>query len=137
MKSKRFSLVFLALSAAFLLVGSLSAQKKPAAPDKLLGSWALEVNAGDALYYLSLDLKLTEGKLGGVLSEQNGIFTNVPLTEIEWDGTTLKFMANTPTPPDGAVLPIKTELKLVDGKLAGTITIVEMGMTAPVAGTKK
>ena len=137
MKSKRFGFVFLALSAAFLLVGPVSAQQKPAAADKLVGSWTLEVNAGEMFYYLSLDLKLTEGKLGGVLGEQSGIFTNVPLTEIEWDGTTLKFMVKTPTPPEGAVLPIKTELKLVDGKLAGTITIVDIGMTAPVTGTKK
>jgi hypothetical protein len=135
-----FKKTSLALLTALLVVsaaGLSSAGQKPASADKILGAWLLEVDAGGEYYYLTMELKLKEGKLDGLLGEQNGMITNVPLTEIEWDGETLKFMAKTPTPPDGAERPLKFELKFAEGKLDGTITIVEMGMTAPVKGTKK
>jgi hypothetical protein len=54
-----------------------------------------------------------------------------------WDGTLLKFEGKLPTPPDGAERLCKFEFKLDQGKLAGTINIEEMGMTAPVTGAKK
>jgi hypothetical protein len=137
MTLKKISLVFLATLLAVAAAGPAAARQKPASADKILGAWLLEVDAGGEYYYLTMELKLKDGKLDGLLGEQNGMFANVPLTEIEWDGATLKFMAKTPTPPDGAERPLKTELKLAEGKLDGTITIVEMGMTAPVKGTKK
>jgi hypothetical protein len=114
----------------------LSAQTKPA-PDKLLGVWALEVNAGGENYYLTLEFKITSDKLEGALSEQSGMFTNVPLSAIEWDGTVLKFACKVPTPPDGTERGTKSEMKLQDGKLAGTITIEDMGLTAAMTATKK
>ncbi len=123
---------------AFILVSSipLIAQNKPAA-EKLAGSWAVEVNAGGENYYLTLDFKVTDGKLEGALSEQNGMFTAVPLTGIEWDGTLLKFDCKIPTPPDGTERATKTEMKYQDDKLAGTISIEDMGMTAAMTATKK
>jgi hypothetical protein len=137
MTLKKIGGVLLAALFAFSAAGPSSARQKPASADKILGVWSLEVDAGGEYYYLTMEIKLKDGKPDGLLGEQNGMFTNVPLTEIEWDGTTLKFMAKTPTPPDGAERPLKTELKLAEGKLIGTMTIVEMGMTAPVTGTKK
>jgi len=137
MNLKRIGLVVLTAVLAVAAAGSSAAGQKPASADKILGIWVLEIDAGGEYYYLTMELKLNDGKLDGLLGEQNGMFTNVPLTEIEWGGATLKFMAKTPTPPDGAERPLKTELKLAEGKLVGTITIVEMGLTAPVTGTKK
>jgi hypothetical protein len=104
---------------------------------KVLGPWSLEINAGDQYYYLTLVLKMDQGKFTGALSEQNGIFTNVPLTSAEFDGETLKFECKVTTPPDGAERVTKSEAKLVDNKLLGVITIVEFGMSATYAGTKK
>jgi hypothetical protein len=115
---------------------TLSAQTKPA-PDKLLGAWALEVNAGGESYFLTLEFKITSNKLEGALSEQSGMFTNVPLASIEWDGTVLKFACKIPTPPDGSERGTKSEMKFQDGKLAGTITIEDMGLTASMTATKK
>ena len=115
---------------------SLAAQNKPAA-DTLVGAWAVEVNAGGENYYLTLAFKVTEGKLEGALSEQSGMFTNIPLTAIEWDGATLKFGCKIPTPPDGTERGTKSEMKYQDGKLTGTITIEDMGMTASMTATKK
>jgi len=102
-----------------------------------LGIWTLEVDAGGEFYYLTLELKLVQGKLEGGLSEQNGMFTNTPISNVEFDGQTLKFDSKTPTPPDGAERVIKTEVKLVDKKLLGMITIADLGMSAALTGTKK
>jgi hypothetical protein len=134
---KSISRLILAALALILALGfPLSAQDKPS-PDKLIGTWAVEVNAGGENYYLTLAFKVTEGKLEGALSEQSGMFTDVPLTAIEWDGTALKFGCKIPTPPDGTERATKSEMKYQDGKLAGTITIEDMGMTASMTATKK
>jgi hypothetical protein len=128
-----------AVALAVFLVAGLPAQTAQTAkpdPAPLLGQWLLEVNAGES-YMLPLALKLVEGKLAGTLSEQSGMFTDVPLTDLTWDGTTLKFGAKIPTPPDGSERPIKAEFKIDQGKLVGTLSIEDLGMAVPVAGTKK
>ncbi len=104
---------------------------------KVVGDWALEVNAGQEFYYLPLLLRLKDGKLEGTLSEQNGMFKDTPLTAIEFDGLVLKFEAKTPTPPDGAERPIKFDLKLTTAKLEGLVKIEDLGMSVPVTGVKK
>ena len=104
---------------------------------KIVGNWSLEVNAGSEFYYLPLLLNITDGKLGGTVSESNGFFKDVPLTAVEFDGTLLKFDAKTPTPPDGAERTIKFELKLAADKLEGQVAIPELGMSVPVTGAKK
>lgn len=126
----------LLVAAVALLAAGLAAQDKPD-PALLLGTWLLEVNAGGESYFLPLELKLTEGKLSGGVSEQSGMFTNIPLVNASWDGTLLKFEAKLPTPPDGAERPCKFEFKLDQGKLAGAIAIEELGLTAPTTGAKK
>jgi hypothetical protein len=134
---KSLSRLIPAALALILALGlPLAAQTKPA-PDNLVGAWALEVNAGGENYYLTLVFKVSDGKLEGGLSEQSGMFTNVPLTAIEWDGSLLKFACKIATPPDGTELGTKSEMKLTDGKLVGTITIEDMGMTASMTATKK
>jgi hypothetical protein len=134
--TSRMITVSLAAAAVLALGLPLAAQDKPS-PDKLVGTWAVEVNAGGENYYLTLVFKVTDDKLEGGLSEQSGMFTNVPLTAIEWDGTALKFACKIPTPPDGTERATKSEMKYLDGKLAGTITIEDMGMTASMTATKK
>jgi len=104
---------------------------------KVAGSWSLEVNAGEEFYYLALDLKVKDGKLEGGLSEQNGMFKDAPLANIEFDGTTLKFDVKVPTPPDGGERLVKTEMKLAEAKLEGMLTISDMGLSAGVTGVKK
>lgn len=140
-KSRLF--VFGLLTALILLSGAAPAQetKTPPAPqakaDKILGEWTLQIDAGGEFYYLAMALSLKEGKLAGTLTESNGWFTGVALTDIVWDGTTFKFKAMAPTPPDGAERVLDTELKLADGKWAGTMNIPDLGMSAAVTGAKK
>jgi len=133
----KFSLMMI-LSAAVALAAS--AQNPPPAKvdyNKIVGTWSLEVNAGQEFYYLPLVLKVTDGKLEGTLSEQNGLFKDTPLSAIEFDGQTLKFEAKTPTPPDGAERPIKFDLKLSADKLEGLVSVADLGMSVPVTGAKK
>ena len=133
--AKRIGWTAVALAA---LAAAASAQTAPKVDyGKVLGTWTLTVSAGEENYYLSLELKMTEGKLGGFLSEQNGLFTNTPVSAAEFDGQTLKFESKTPTPPDGMERVIKTEAKLVDGKLEGMLTVPELGVAAGVAGVRK
>jgi hypothetical protein len=132
----RFGFIAGTILAVLGLIRPLAAQDKPS-PDKIVGAWALEVNAGGENYYLTLELKLVDGQLAGGLGEQSGMFTNVPLTAIEWDGGTLKFNVKIPTPPDGQERLTKCSMEYKDGKLAGSITIEDLGLSAPVTGTKK
>jgi hypothetical protein len=126
------------LAAAALLALVLAAQAQQKVDlNKIAGSWSLEVNAGGEFYYLTLDIKVKDGKLEGGLSEANGMFKDAPLANIEFDGTTLKFEVKIPTPPDGAERLVKTEMKLVDAKLEGMLTIAEMGLSVGVTGVKK
>ncbi|MGD0783557.1 MAG: hypothetical protein ABSA30_11930 [Candidatus Aminicenantales bacterium] len=134
---KSLSRLIPAALAMILVFGlPLVGQNKPS-PNMLAGSWAVEVNAGGESYYLTLDFKVTDGKLEGALSEQSGMFTAIPLTAIEWDGTLLKFGCKIPTPPDGTERATKSEMKYEADKLTGTITIEDMGMTAAMTATKK
>ncbi|MBM3310025.1 MAG: hypothetical protein FJY80_00800 [Candidatus Aminicenantes bacterium] len=135
----RKTMAFVAMAVVLSMAGPAAARQAAPKPDykPLLGSWALEVNAGGEYYYLTLDFKMAEDKFEGAISEQNGAFSNVALANIEWDGTTLKFDFNSPTPPDGVERLIKSEFKLAEGKLAGMMTIADLGMSVPVTGTKK
>ena len=136
MRVLRTTLTALFLIAGLALAGPAASQTPPDTKP-ILGLWTIEVDAGGEIYYLTMEIKLVEGKLAGGLSEQNGMFTNVPLTAIEWDGQVFKCDTKTPTPPDGAERTIKTEVKLVDGKFEGTINIPDMGMIAPIKGVRK
>jgi hypothetical protein len=137
MNRKTFASI--ALTVVLSMAGPAAADQAAPKPDynPLLGSWALEVNAGGEYYYLTLDFKMTEGKFEGAVSEQSGAFSNVALANIVWDNTTLKFDFKSPTPPDGAERLIKSEFRYADGKLAGMMTIDELGMSVPVTGAKK
>jgi len=137
MKLKMPSIFILIFSLAFVAHGLGQVQAEKPDYGKILGTWNLEVNAGGEFYYLVMELKLTEGKLGGGLSELNGMFKDSPLLETAFDGQILKYGVKIPTPPDGTERLTKAEMKLIDNKLEGTITIAEMEITVPVTGIKK
>ena len=129
---------------AFLMAagGSLLSQEAqpapPVAPEKVLGAWNLEVAADFQSYYVSITLQLAEGVLTGTASEPSGYFTDVPLSDIAFDGTTLKFGFKSPTPPDGLERALSVELKIVDDKaMEGTLIVPDLDVTATVKATKQ
>jgi hypothetical protein len=137
MRMKPAGLIVLSLLFLLGLAWQVAAQSQKPDYDKIVGTWSLEVNAGNEYYYLTLELAVNEGKLGGRLSEQSGMFKDAPLLETAFDGQTLKYSVKIPTPPDGAERLVKSEMKLVDNKLDGAITVQDLEITAPVTGTKK
>ena len=68
---------------------------------KILGDWNMEVDAGGEFYYLTFTIEKTGGELSGTISESSGFFSEIPLENIEFDGTNLSFEMTIPTPPDG------------------------------------
>jgi len=140
-KSIRFLaglLGFLILTAGGLLFAQETQTTPQATPDKILGAWSLEVTAESQLYYVNVTLQLTEGVLTGTASEPSGYFTNVPLSDLAFDGATLKFGFISPTPPDGAERALAVELKVVDDKtMEGTLLVPDLNISAMVKAAKQ
>ncbi|MGA2534055.1 MAG: hypothetical protein ABSG19_13585 [Candidatus Aminicenantales bacterium] len=119
--------------------GLALSQAKPApAPDKtkVLGTWSLDVFAGGMTITLSLLLEEAEGQLAGKISEANGMFSDAPLTNIEYDGERLAYDISIPSPPDGAVKAWRTELKVGEDVVEGSIANTEAGMSATISGKR-
>jgi hypothetical protein len=127
-------LVGLAAGAAAQAPAAAAAPK----PDlgKILGTWAIEVDAAGQVFSLTMLMETVEGKLAGKVSEQSGMFTDAPLTDIEYDGETLKSIANVSSPPDGATRPWAIELKVGPETLEGTIANEELMISAAMTGKR-
>jgi len=104
---------------------------------KILGDWEMEVDAGGEYFYLSFSIEKTDDGLNGSISESSGFFSDVPLENIEFDGTHLSFETNIPTPPDGYENLVKSYFELVEGKLEGTLSVESLGISAAATATKK
>jgi len=120
-------------------LGLAWAQQSPAPkPDngKVVGTWNLDIFAGGMTITLNLTMEEAEGKLAGKISEPNGMFTDVALAGIEYDGEMLTYDISVPSPPDGAVKTWKTELKVGEDAVEGGISNAEAGMTASITGKR-
>jgi len=128
---------------AGLVVGAWTAPAVQNVPkpdlSKVLGTWSLEINADGQVFYLTLVMEAVEGTLAGKVSEQNLMFTDTPLSDIAYDGETLKCTATVPSPPDMATRPWAIELKVGPESLEGTIANEELMISASMTGkrTKK
>ena len=103
---------------------------------KVLGTWDLEVDADGQVFYLTMVMEKVEGSLAGKVSEKNGMFADVPLTDIACDGETLKCTATVPSPPDMATRPWAIELKVGPETLEGTIANGELTISASMTGKR-
>jgi len=119
--------------------GSLWAQTAPAKVDnsKIAGIWQLEIDADGTYYYLNLNIMDNAGKLEGTVSEASGLFKDVPLAEVLFDGEELAFKFSSPTPPDGASREVGAEFKLIQGALDGVVRVVELAVSVPAKGTRE
>ncbi|UCE39753.1 MAG: hypothetical protein JSV17_09675 [Candidatus Aminicenantes bacterium] len=104
---------------------------------KILGDWEMEVDAGGEYFYLSFFIEKTDSGFKGAISESSGFFSEVPLENIEFDGSHLRFETNIPTPPDGYENLVKADLELAEEKLEGTLSVESLGISAPATATKK
>ena len=113
-------------------------QTAPATPDlkKVVGTWSLDIDAGGMVITLSLVLEAPDGKLAGKISEPNGMFTDAPLANIEYDGENLAYDITVASPPDGAVKTWKTQLKVGADVADGAIANADTGTSAAIAGKR-
>jgi len=137
MKAK-FLKVFV-LSLFFISLLSPSSMKSQEAVDygKILGNWEIEVDADGEYYYLTLILKMSDGELEGAISESTGYFSDVPLSNIEYDSTSLRFEFTAPTPPDGYERLVRTEFEVGDNTLEGTMNLDDLGVSALATGKRE
>jgi hypothetical protein len=130
---------FLLASVFFVLVlfsFSWAAQEKPDY-GKIVGTWKIEVDADGEYYYLTLELKNAEGNLEGTISEDAGSFTDVPISEILFDGENLSFEFTSPTPPDGLERLVKAELKVGVDTMNGVMNVPDLGASATATATRE
>lgn len=147
---KKLAAIAILALAVLLAAAAAWAQQAPAKPQaaapaqaqpkpdrgKILGDWTLEVDAGGMIVTLSMALTEAEGKLAGKVSEQNGMFTDAPLSEIAYDGENLKCTASVPSPPDMATRPWVIELKVGAETAEGAIGNAELQISATISGTR-
>jgi hypothetical protein len=127
------------LSLFFISLLTLSSMRSQEAVDygKILGNWEIEVDADGEYYYLTLILKMSDGELEGAISESTGYFSDVPLSDIEYDGTNLRFEFTAPTPPDGYERVVRTEFEVGDNTLEGTMNLDDLGVSALATGKRE
>ena len=126
-----FAAAVIALSFA---VSSLAQEKADTA--KVLGAWKVDVYAGDQTYSLNLTVFEENGILAGKISESLGTFTDVPISDIFFDGAAFRFSFISPTPPDGASRTVKADLKINQDTMGGTVTVPDLDFVADASGTR-
>ncbi len=145
----RVAIALLAL-AVLLAAGASWAQQAPAKPQaaapaqvqakpdraKILGDWTLEVDAGGMIITLTMAMTETEGKLAAKVSEQNGMFTDAEMANIEYTGEELSGEISVPSPPDGGVRAWGIKLKVGEDAVEGLISNADAGMSAAITGKR-
>jgi hypothetical protein len=119
-----------------LLAPSPASQEKPD-HGKILGTWKIEVYAGDQTYVLSLIMTEPQGQLEGKISESMGGFADVAIEEISFDGEIFRFNFASPTPPDGMTRTVKAEFKVGADTMEGTVIVPDMDVTADAKATRE
>jgi len=138
---KKSFAALLALAVGLTWGMALSQQAPPKAPPKpenrkLVGTWALEVDAGGMIVSLTMVITETGGKLSGKVSEQNGMFTDADLANIDYNGSDFNGEISVPSPPDGAVKTWSIKTKVGEETLEGTIENADAGMSAALTGKR-
>ncbi len=123
----------------FVLVCLALGQSSQTTPDygKILGKWKMEISADGEYYYLTLILRSVDGTLEGTVSESMGYFTDVPISEIVFDGENLSFDFKSPTPPDGLERLVSASFKVGVDTMDGVVNLPELGISAMATATRE
>jgi len=119
-----------------LVAGSALAQEKPDL-SKVVGTWKVEVYAGNAAYYIDLSVTEASGQLAGTVSESMGSFTDVAISDIHYDSVAFRFDFVAPTPPDGMSRTVKADFKVGEDKMEGTITVPDLDVIADASAIRQ
>lgn len=137
MKSIYGKILIFGLLFAFGLSFSVLFGQEKLSPEKVMGEWNVEIDAGGEYYYLNMTIEKTDGTLEGTISEESGYFQNLTLSSIEFDGAILKFEFTAPTPPDDYERVVKAEFKVGENRLEGYMTAEDLGLTVSAVATRK
>ncbi|MFW6128983.1 MAG: hypothetical protein ACOC6P_01905, partial [Candidatus Aminicenantaceae bacterium] len=118
MREKIFYLVFFVLIACtFLLAHGV---QESIDFNKVTGDWDMEIDAQGEYFYLSFFIeKIGDGLRGTISDDGSGMFTDVELADLEYNGQYLTFVFTVPTPPDGMERPVRAELEVSSDEMAG------------------
>lgn len=136
MRKTNFLFVFAVAVFVLLSVGSATAQEKPDF-SKVVGTWKIEVYAGDTTYYLSLVVSEESGQLAGKISDSMGSFTDVAISDISYDSVAFRFDFVSPTPPDGLSRTVKADFKVATDSMGGVINVPDLDVTADAKATRE
>lgn len=106
-------------------------------PEKVVGEWNMEIDAGGEYYYLNMTIEKANGGLRGTISEESGYFQDLALSNVVLDGEMLKFEFTAPTPPDDYERLVKAEFKVGENRLEGYMSAEDLGMTVSATATRK
>lgn len=135
MKKTSFWAVLVAVLFVLAVAAAAPAQEK-ADTSKIVGTWTIDVYAGDETYNLKLDVTETAGRLEGKISETMGAFSDVAVSDISYDGDTFRFRFVSPTPPDGSSRTVSAEFRVGVDQMKGTITVPDIEATAEAKATR-
>jgi len=125
------------VTAVFILVVAVTAPaQEKADASKIVGTWTIDVYAGEANYTLSLAVTETDGQLAGKISESMGSFSDVAVSDVFYDGDTFRFSFSSPTPPDGASRTVKAEFKVGVDKMDGMLSVPDLEVTVEAKATR-
>ncbi len=128
--------VMLVAAVGVLMVASAAPAQGRADTSKVVGSWTVDVYAGETTYTLNLSVTEAEGRLAGKISESMGGFTDVALSDIFYDGETFRFNFIAPTPPDGTSRTIKAEFTVGVDVMNGTVSVPDIEVTIEAKATR-
>lgn len=128
---------FLIIMLAVMLMAFTTAQEKPKVkPESLVGSWELTVEAGEMVITLKLALALENGALSGKITDSYGTFSDVPVTDLKVENSSLSFNLTVPSPPDGLTRTWTFELQVSGEELGGIVYNNDIQVSVPVRGRK-
>jgi hypothetical protein len=135
MRKKNSLFVFSTVLFALSIAASAMVQEK-ADTTKVVGTWKIEVLAGDTTYYLSLVVTEDNGQLAGKISESMGSFTDVAISDVFYDAVTFRFSFISPTPPDGLSRTVKADFKVGTDAMEGVISVPDLDITTDAKATR-
>lgn len=137
MKSIRGRILIFGLLFVFGLSFSVLFGQEKLSPEKVVGEWNLEIDAGGEFYYLNMSIEKANEGLRGTISEESGYFQDLALSNIVFDGEMLKFEFTAPTPPDDYERLVKAEFKVGENSLEGYMSAEDLGLTVSATATRK
>jgi hypothetical protein len=135
MTKTTFRALLVAAIIVLAVAGTAPGQEKADAT-KVVGTWTIDVYAGEATYTLDLEVEVAEGHLAGKISESMGAFSDVALSDIYYDGATFRFAFMSPTPPDGTSRTVKAEFKVGVDKMDGTLFVPDLEVTVEAKASR-